>query len=173
MTCKLLVVDDQEIFRRQFRGIKLQGSELPGFSVLEAEGAAQGLSLYAEHADIHYMIVDIHMPDKDGFEMLREMREMDTHRFSGLKIFLTCTESGAHKHEATDLGIDTWLIKPVDIVLLTEFLTTDLNKNLAKQRLAAAAINDNELNSLFEQVNKLDDQEREDLKKLLGSFLAG
>ena len=173
MTCKLLVVDDQDIFRKQFRDFSLDDVDLPGFGVLEAESAETGLRLFAEHLDIRYMIVDVHMPDKDGFEMLTEMRENDPSRFSELKIFLTCTESNSHSHDAHTLGIDKWLIKPIDTVLLAQFIQTDLKRHLAKERMSAAAINDSELATLFERANKLSDEERKDLKQLLGSFLAG
>jgi signal transduction histidine kinase/CheY-like chemotaxis protein len=66
---RVLVVDDDDIMRRGL----LQGLEKEGWKVSEAENGRAGLSRLAEAApDI--IVLDLMMPEMDGFEFLEELR---------------------------------------------------------------------------------------------------
>ena len=68
--CKVLVVDDDEISRYLLRSL-LPGSQ---YEVMEASGGRGGLEVARrELPDIVFL--DLRMPDFDGFEVLRELRE--------------------------------------------------------------------------------------------------
>ena len=68
----LLVVDDDPMVR----DMETQILRLQGYTVLEAENAAQALRLASETAAIHLLITDLVMPEFDGLELTRRFREV-------------------------------------------------------------------------------------------------
>jgi DNA-binding NarL/FixJ family response regulator len=70
---KILVVDDHILIREALRGVlkELRSDAV----VLEASDGSQGMQLMAEHADINLVLLDLNLPDRDGFSMLAELRE--------------------------------------------------------------------------------------------------
>ena len=68
----LLVVDDDPMVRE----VETQILRLQGYTVLEAESAAEALRLAREAAAIHLLITDFSMPEVDGLELTRQFREV-------------------------------------------------------------------------------------------------
>jgi len=68
----VLVVDDERIVRE----VETQVLRLQGYTVLEAENAAEALRLAGETATIHLLITDLAMPEVDGLELSRRFREL-------------------------------------------------------------------------------------------------
>ena len=66
----LLVVDDD----RMVRDVETQILCLHGYTVLQAEGAAEALRLAREAAAIHLLITDFSMPQINGLELTRRFR---------------------------------------------------------------------------------------------------
>ena len=58
------------------RDVETQILRLQGYTVLEAEGAAEALRLAREAAAIHLLITDFSMPEVDGLELTRRFRAM-------------------------------------------------------------------------------------------------
>ena len=69
-TKTLLIVDDDPMVRN----VETQILRLQGYTVLEAEGAAEALRLARETAAIHLLITDYWMPEVDGLELTRRFR---------------------------------------------------------------------------------------------------
>ena len=70
---KILVVDDHLLIREALRGVL---KELrPDAVVLEASNGGQGMQLMTDQADINLVLLDLNLPDRDGFAMLAELRE--------------------------------------------------------------------------------------------------
>ena len=70
---KFLVVDDHALIREAMRGVL---KELCGdATVLEAASAAQASGLVGQHPDLSLVLLDHQLPDRNGVEMLRELRE--------------------------------------------------------------------------------------------------
>jgi DNA-binding NarL/FixJ family response regulator len=70
---KFLVVDDHTLIREALRGVL---AELCADAVvLEAPSCQQALNLVREHPDLSLIILDLQLPDCDGFEMLTELRK--------------------------------------------------------------------------------------------------
>jgi DNA-binding NarL/FixJ family response regulator len=70
---KVLVVDDHVLIREALRGVL---TELKGdVSILEAPGCVPAGRLIAEHPDIELVLLDLNLPDGDGFAMLGELRD--------------------------------------------------------------------------------------------------
>ena len=74
---RILIIDDNEEIRRLLRRVLESASH----EVLEAGDGAEGLKCIGSQ-QMDLVITDIFMPEKDGLEMLREMRK--TH--PGMKV---------------------------------------------------------------------------------------
>ncbi|OKO77660.1 LuxR family transcriptional regulator [Bradyrhizobium sp. NAS96.2] len=72
---KVLIVDDHALIREALHSLL---KELKREAViLEASNSRQAMHLLEEHADISLILLDISLPDRDGFSVLREVRERD------------------------------------------------------------------------------------------------
>jgi DNA-binding NarL/FixJ family response regulator len=70
---KILVVDDHVLIREALRGVlKALRSDAV---ILEGSDSRQAMQLIGEHADIGLILLDLTLPDADGFSMLAELRE--------------------------------------------------------------------------------------------------
>ena len=70
---KFLVVDDHALIREALRGVlvELQGDAV----VLEAGTCGEAMALIHQHADLSLMLLDLKLPDRDGFDVMAELRE--------------------------------------------------------------------------------------------------
>ena len=107
----ILVADDHKNLR------KLMALHLTqaGYRVLEAEDGQQALDLFLQEP-IHLLIADIMMPNLDGYELTRQLRD------AGYEIpvlMITAKESIQDKQTGFDTGADDYMVKPVD---MTEML---------------------------------------------------
>jgi len=69
---KFLVIDDHELIREAMRGTLAQLES--GAEILEAADGAQAIRLVEQHADLDLILLDLNLPDRDGFSMLAELR---------------------------------------------------------------------------------------------------
>jgi DNA-binding response OmpR family regulator len=100
---RILVVDDEE---RMVRFIRLN-LEQDGFQVLEAFRGAQALDrLRTGLPDL--ILLDVMMPDVDGFEVLRMLREISTVPV----IMLTAKGEENDRVKGLELGADDYITKP-------------------------------------------------------------
>jgi DNA-binding NarL/FixJ family response regulator len=70
---KILVVDDHALIREALRGVLVELRS--DATILEARDARQAARLAEEHADLALVLLDLNLPDRDGFELLAELRE--------------------------------------------------------------------------------------------------
>ena len=70
---KILVVDDHSLIREALRGV-LKDLE-DDVVVLEAADCRQTIELAEQHADLDLILLDLTLPDRDGFSLLAELRE--------------------------------------------------------------------------------------------------
>lgn len=107
---KILLVEDEKAVRALTK-VKLHDK----YEILEAEDGLAAFDVL-EHTHVDLMIVDIMMPNMDGYEFVEELRGMgdDTP-----VIMLTAMDSFAHKKKGYNLGIDEYLTKPIDYEELT------------------------------------------------------
>ena len=70
---KILVVDDHALIREAMRGAL---RELDAEAViLEASDSRETMGVIAAHADLELILLDLTLPDRDGFGVLTELRE--------------------------------------------------------------------------------------------------
>src|SRR5215208_3543618 len=71
---KILLIDDHVLIREALQGIF---KELrPDTTVLEAENCGQAVRLAEEHADLEVILLDLNLPDGDGFHLLADLRKL-------------------------------------------------------------------------------------------------
>jgi two-component system response regulator YesN len=106
MPDKILLVDDDREFRKEFR------ESLSEYAVIEASDGDEALRLLKKPNGISLVILDIKMPGPSGTEVLRTMKEMDPGL--GIIILTGCsTESTAI--EALKAHADDYIEKPFDL----------------------------------------------------------
>jgi two-component system, OmpR family, KDP operon response regulator KdpE len=100
---RVLIVDDEPPIRKLLR----MGLTAQGYQVLEAPNAKAALELLAQNPDL--VILDLGLPDVQGFELLRTMRA----RNEQLPIVVLSSRGDeAAKVQALDLGADDYVTKP-------------------------------------------------------------
>lgn len=104
---KILVVEDDRELNNTVCSYLNQGS-------YEAEGCLNANDAYnALHDNVYDLIVsDIMMPGIDGFEFARTVRELD----GNIPIlFMTARDDFAAKQRGYRIGIDDYMVKPIDL----------------------------------------------------------
>lgn len=103
MDTRILVVDDEKAIT-DLVGIYLRNE---GYSVtLAYTGADAAREILAQEFDL--AVLDIMLPDIDGFELLRTIRAGHTYPV----IMLTARDSQSDKIEGLSLGADDYVVKP-------------------------------------------------------------
>lgn len=86
--------------------------------VLSAKDGAEGLRLFQEYRDeIDMVITDINMPNLNGLEMTKAIKEMVPYM---PVIVTTAYSSTDHLFEAIDIHVDKYVLKPLDAKKLLE-----------------------------------------------------
>ncbi len=105
MTEKILVIDDEDL-TVQLISMLL---ERRNYEVVKAYRAEEGLRLaYRTHPDL--ILLDIMMPDMDGWEVCRRLRELSDVPI----IFLTAKDDVRDVVKGLEMGADDYIVKPYD-----------------------------------------------------------
>ena len=103
-TIRILVVDDEPDIRRICR-ILLENS---GYTVLEAATGLEAVETIRRCPEIDLILMDIMMPDLDGYDACSRLRACST----APVLFLTAKTQENDKRRAYDAGGDDYLAKP-------------------------------------------------------------
>jgi DNA-binding NarL/FixJ family response regulator len=96
---KILVVDDHVLIRDALRGVLKEVKA--DATVLEASDSSKAMALVAEHADLGLILLDLNLPDRDGFSVLAELRE----RYPAISVVvLSGQQDRSSVVKALDLG---------------------------------------------------------------------
>lgn len=105
---KILIVDDSEMNRAILTGILDDG-----YDFLEAENGLQALDVLRAHRDISLVLLDIVMPELDGFGVLSVMGEQ--HWIDQTPVIMISAESDSMLVErAYQLGATDYINRPFD-----------------------------------------------------------
>lgn len=116
---KILLIEDDLLLAN----LVAQNLEQRGFEVTKALRADDGLrKAYRNHPDL--VLLDIMMPDMDGFDVCRRLRELSDVPI----IFATAKAERASVIRGLELGADDYVIKPYDY----DELVARINANLRR-----------------------------------------
>src|SRR5215831_3271846 len=96
---KILVVDDHVLIREALRGVlkEVKGDAI----VLEASTCSQAMQVIAAHPDLSLILLDLNLPDRDGFSILTELGE----RYPAISVVvLSAQQDRGSVVRALDLG---------------------------------------------------------------------
>jgi DNA-binding NarL/FixJ family response regulator len=103
---KFLVVDDHALIREALRSVLKELKR--DAEVVEASNCGQAMRLVEGHADLDLILLDLTLPDRDGFSMLAELRE----RYPALSIVvLSALQDRGNVVKALDLGAQGFIPK--------------------------------------------------------------
>ncbi|GAC1466254.1 MAG: response regulator transcription factor [Ktedonobacteraceae bacterium] len=107
MKCILTVEDELEIARVLIRGLRQEG-----FEVMTARSGNEAF-MQMKSGEPDLVLLDVMLPDLDGFEVCRYLREMKKRPFPIL--MLSAKSTLADKIKGLDCGADDYITKPFDI----------------------------------------------------------
>jgi DNA-binding NarL/FixJ family response regulator len=96
---KVLLVDDHALIRDALRGVLKELTD--DATVLEASDCRQAMRLIEAHPDLHLILLDLNLPDQDGFAVLVDLRK----RYATMSVVvLSALHDRANVLKALDLG---------------------------------------------------------------------
>jgi signal transduction histidine kinase/HAMP domain-containing protein/CheY-like chemotaxis protein len=105
----VLVVDDDARNLFALSGVL----ELHGFQVLHADNGRKGIEMLLAHPDISLVLMDVMMPEMDGYTATAEIRAMD--RYAELPIIaVTAKAMPGDQEKSLASGANDYVTKPVD-----------------------------------------------------------
>ncbi len=127
---RALVVDDSSVVRAQLSNVIAR----IGMQCDLADGAAAALArLDGGHYDL--IVVDVLMPDMDGYKLTREIKRGRAHKHTPV-IILTSQSSPFDRARGALAGCDIFLVKPVGLKAFYDAATKALRKSMAVDDLS-------------------------------------
>jgi len=108
--------DNMTLIKRIFRA--------DSYNVIEAHNGTQGISI-AESQDIDLILLDINMPDIDGYEVARRLRTSTKTALANIPIIaVTANAMRGDAEKAIEAGCDVYMAKPINIQGLWDTVET-------------------------------------------------
>src|SRR6516225_1756595 len=96
---KILVVDDHVLIREALRGVLKELKD--DITIIEAGDSRQAMGIVSEEGDLGLILLDLNLPDRDGFAVLAELRE----RYPAISVVvLSAQQDRSSVIKALDLG---------------------------------------------------------------------
>lgn len=105
----ILYVEDNPDNRSLIRRVL----EAEGYTVIEAPSAKNALSVL-EHGNPDLILMDINMPDMDGYTLTSQIRAMPAHRRVPI-VAVTANVMRGDREKSLEAGCDGYIQKPIDV----------------------------------------------------------
>ncbi|PKB13499.1 signal transduction histidine kinase [Novosphingobium kunmingense] len=125
---KILIVDDD------IRNIYSLTSvlEARGAAVMHAERGQEAIDLLESHPDINAALIDIMMPEMDGYETIKRIRSKP--RIADIPLVaVTAKAMVGDRQKCLEAGADDYVAKPVDVDVLMALLRVTFERAALKQ----------------------------------------
>ena len=131
---RILIVDDSELNRAILKEILEETYE-----IIEADGGNEALHKIDEYGmKISLVLLDIIMPEKDGFEVLKYMEE--ERLISDIPVIIISSEDSANYiRRAYEMGVSDYINRPFDANIVYQRVSNTV-KLYAKQRRLMAMV---------------------------------
>jgi DNA-binding response OmpR family regulator len=123
---KILIIEDEP----EMKGLIKQFLEDENYVVEEADNFNSGMDKIASY-DYDCIILDIMLPDGNGLELLRELKNMDK---ADSVIIISAKDSLDDKIKGLDLGADDYLTKPFHIAELNARIKSVIRRKKSEGR---------------------------------------
>src|SRR6201990_3571342 len=139
MSARILVVDDIAA------NVKLLEARLSAeyFDVLTACNGAEALAICAR-AECDIVLLDVMMPDMDGFEVCRRLKSNPATHFIPV-VMVTALDSPSDRVRGLDAGADDFLTKPVSDVVMIARVRSLTRLKMMTDELRMRAITSHEI----------------------------
>lgn len=162
----LLVVDDNEVNR----AVLARRLARLGYRVSSAASGREALQIL-QRADIDLVLLDVLMPEMDGYQVL-EARRADERLRDVPFIMISALDEVESIARCIEMGAEDYLSKPFDLVLLQARVGACLEKkrlrDQEKRHLATIEIQASELAELNQTLEDRVQQQLEELQRLSG-----
>ena len=118
---KILIVDDSKFNRDILKEILGET-----YNYLEAENGNQAIQIIGENIGIDLMLLDINMPQMNGFEVLEIMKKSQCIEETPV-IMISSEESVDTMREAYEMGITDYITRPFDSVIVKKRVQNTLS----------------------------------------------
>jgi two-component system, chemotaxis family, chemotaxis protein CheY len=107
---KILVVDDSQVMRNILKNV-IHEKGIKNGEILEAPNGKEAF-LITEDQVIDFLFVDWNMPELNGLELVKLLRERE--RYKNLPIFMVTAEAAKYNvMEAIKAGVTDYITKPI------------------------------------------------------------
>ena len=108
---KILIADDEELIRKLISDCLTKN----GHTVLEAQDGEEAIKIFESEEDIDLAMLDIMMPEVDGWQVCRKIRET-----SGIPVMLVSARSQDFDQiMGFESGADDYVTKPFSLAVLS------------------------------------------------------
>ena len=121
---KILVADDESRMRKLLRDFL----ERDGYEVIEASDGKEAVDVFGMNKDVSLIILDVMMPEMDGWEACKLIREVSNVPI----IMLTAKDTEDDELESFDMGADEFITKPVSPGVLVARIEAILRRTSGK-----------------------------------------
>ena len=121
---KILIIDDDD--RNIFALSAVLNAK--GYQCISATSAHEGLQKINMRSDIGLALVDMMMPEMDGYEMMQKIRTDPLYKHFPL-IAVTAQAMVGDKEKCLQAGADEYISKPVDLDALVKMIEVHLMKS--------------------------------------------
>lgn len=132
---KILVVDDESRMRKLVKDFLVKSN----YDVVEAEDGSQALDIFYGQKDISLIILDVMMPQMDGWQVCQEIRQ-----YSKVPIIMLTAKSDERDElMGFQLGVDEYISKPFSpkiLVARVEAILRRTNQLGSDERIEAGGI---------------------------------
>jgi two-component system alkaline phosphatase synthesis response regulator PhoP len=138
MAKRILLVDDEQ----DILDLLKYNLEAEGYETLAATEGLQALELAQNPKGGAYpdlIILDVMLPGKDGWEVIRQLRQNSSTRYIPV-IFLTAKGGEVDEVVGLELGADDYIVKPISMRKLLARVKTVLRKTGASEMEPAAVL---------------------------------
>ena len=112
--------DNMTLIRRIFRP--------DGYNLIEAKNGVQGLSFAKSH-ELDLILLDINLPDIDGYEIARRIRASKNSILAQIPIIaVTANAMKGDSQKAIQAGCTRYMSKPINIVELVDIVDAFVRK---------------------------------------------
>ena len=126
---KILIADDSAMNRAILT--EMLGD---GYEILEAENGRQAVSIMQTNVDIDLLLLDIMMPEMDGFDVLAMMNKY--HWIDDIPVIMISAENASsYVERAYDLGATDYISRPFEMALVRRRVINTLMLDAKQKRL--------------------------------------